>query len=353
MNGENRLLLDGDPASPLGGPLLHGAPLLGRDPFAPEPSAEPWLEALDRLTTRIPVPARRPAPALEPLPPRVADVSDGELSRHGVARWLGDAERRRLAALRAAQVGKEDPFGLDVSAIERALPVVLALYRYWFRVRSEGHEHLPRRGGAILVANHGGLLPFDGAMAVLDTLLHTDPPRLLRPLVARFVRDLPLVRDFYAGTGPVIGTRDNFRKLLERRELVLVFPEGVEGIRKTVPDRYRLQHFHPGFVQEAVRMRVPVIPVAIVGPDDQAPILYDVKTLARWLRLPAFPITPTFPWLGPLGLVPYPVRYRIVYGEPLALHEQAPRAAADDLARMEEMAARVRLTLQHLLDRHR
>jgi hypothetical protein len=98
---------------------------------------------------------------------------------------------------------------------------------------------------------------------------------------------------------------------------------------------------------------VPVIPVAIVGPDDQAPILYDVKTLARWLRLPAFPITPTFPWLGPLGLVPYPVRYRIVYGEPLALHEQAPRAAADDLARMEEMAARVRLTLQHLLDRHR
>jgi len=230
---------------------------------------------------------------------------------------------------------------------------MLALYRFWFRVQSEGHEHLPRRGGAILVANHGGLLPFDGAMAAVDALLHSDPPRLLRPLVARFVRDLPLLRDFYAGIGPVIGTRENFRHLLEQRELVLVFPEGVEGIRKTVPDRYRLQHFHPGFVEEAVRHRVPVIPVAIVGPDDQAPILYDLKTVARWLKLPAFPITPTFPWLGPLGLLPYPVRYRIVYGEPLALHEQAPREAADDRPRMEEMAARVRLTVQHLVDRNR
>lgn len=350
MNGGGPILLDGDPASPLDGPLLPGAPLLGRDPFAPE-AGEPWLEALERLETRISVPARRPPS--EVRAPRVAEVTDGELPRTGVARWLSDAERRRLAALRAALAGREDPFGLDVSAIARALPVMMALYRWWFRVQSEGHEHLPRRGGAILVANHGGLLPFDGAMAVLDALLHTDPPRVLRPLVARFVRELPLVRDFYAGTGPVIGTRDNFRKLLERRELVLVFPEGVAGIHKTMPDRYRLQHFHPGFVEEAVRMRVPVIPVAIIGPEDQAPILYDVKAIARWLKLPAFPITPTFPWLGPLGLLPYPVRYRIVYGEPLALHHQVPREAADDRARMDEMAARVRLTVQHLVDRHR
>jgi 1-acyl-sn-glycerol-3-phosphate acyltransferase len=351
MNGGGPLLLDGDPASPLDGSLLPGGPLLGRDPFELPSAGEPWLDALDQLTTRIAVPVR--ATPLEPAPPRLADVPDGALSRSGISRWLSDAERRRLAALRAARAGKEDPFGLDVSALERALPVVLALYRYWFRVQSEGHEHLPRRGAAILVANHGGLLPFDGAMAALDVLMKTDPPRVLRPLVARFVRDLPLVRDFYAGTGPVIGTRDNFRKLLEQRELVLVFPEGTAGISKTVPDRYRLQHFHSGFVEEAVRQRVPVIPVAIVGPDDQAPILYDVKTIARWLKLPAFPITPTFPWLGPLGLLPYPVRYRIVYGEPLALHEQVPRESADDRERMDEMASRVRLTVQHLVDRHR
>ena len=100
-------------------------------------------------------------------------------------------------------------------------------------------------------------------------------------------------------------------------------------------------------------MRVPVIPVAIVGPDDQAPILYDVKTIARWLKLPAFPITPTFPWLGPLGLLPYPVRYRIVYGEPLALLRAGAARSRDDPARMDEMAARVRLTVQHLVDRHR
>ena len=351
MSSEGPLLLDGDPKNPLGGALPAGAPLLGRDPFEAAGASEPWLEALDRLSTRIGVP-RAPA-AIPAVPPLVSEVPDGALPREGVGRWLGDAERRRIAALRAALAGRIDPFGLDVSAVERALPIMLALYRYWFRVQSEGHEHVPRRGGAILVANHGGLLPFDGAMAAVDALLHSDPPRLLRPLVARFVRDLPLVRDFYAGTGPVVGTRDNFRTLLEQRELVLVFPEGVAGIKKTMPDRYRLQHFHPGFVEEAVRYRVPVIPVAIIGPDDQAPILYDLKTIARWLRLPAFPITPTFPWLGPLGLLPYPVRYRIVYGEPLALHEQAPSEAANDRPRMEEMAARVRLTVQHLVDRNR
>jgi 1-acyl-sn-glycerol-3-phosphate acyltransferase len=349
---ETPLLLDGDPNSPLAGALPLGAPLLGRDPFEAPGASEPWLEALDRISARIGVP-RPPAVTPPSGPPLVSEVPDGALPRDGVGRWLGDAERRRIAALRAALAGSKDPFGLDVSAVERALPIMLALYRFWFRVQSEGHQHLPRRGGAILVANHGGLLPFDGAMAAVDALLHSDPPRMLRPLVARFVRDLPLVRDFYAGTGPVVGTRDNFRQLLERRELVLVFPEGVAGIRKTMPDRYRLQHFHPGFVEEAVRYRVPVIPMAIIGPDDQAPILYDLKTIARWLRLPAFPITPTFPWLGPLGLLPYPVRYRIVYGEPLALHEQAPREAADDRPRMEEMAARVRLTIQHLVDRNR
>ena len=352
MSSEGPLLLDGDPKSPLEVALPAGAPLLGRDPFAAPNASEPWLEALDRLSTRIGV-SRTASVPVPKAPPLVSEVPDAALPRDGVGRWLRDAERRRIAALRAALAGRADPFGLDVATVEKALPILLALYRFWFRVQSEGHEHLPRRGGAILVANHGGLLPFDGAMAAVDTLLHSDPPRLLRPLVARFVRDLPLVRDFYAGTGPVIGTRENFRKLLVQRELVLVFPEGVEGIRKTVPDRYRLQHFHPGFVEEAVRHRVPVIPLAIIGPDDQAPILYDVKTIARWLKLPTFPITPTFPWLGPLGLLPYPVRYRIVYGEPLALHAQLPREAAADRARMEEIAARVRLTLQHLVDRNR
>jgi len=125
------------------------------------------------------------------------------------------------------------------------------------------------------------------------------------------------------------------------------------GLPASKDDRGSEAYAADGIVQEAVRMRVPVIPVAIIGPDDQAPILYDVKTIARWLRLPAFPITPTFPWLGPLGLLPYPVRYRIVYGEPLALYEQAPPEAADDRARMDEMAARVRLTVQHLVDRNR
>ena len=159
-------------------------------------------------------------------------------------------------------------------------------------------------------------------MTLVDVLLHTDPPRLARAIVDRWAGELPFVNVFYARVGQVIGTRENFADLLDDDQLVLVFPEGIEGIRKTVTHRYRLQSFRVGFVEQALRAGAPIVPMAVIGSDDQTPILYDLKPLARALGLPVAPITPTFPWLGPLGLLPYPVRYKIVYGEPLAL----PRA---------------------------
>jgi 1-acyl-sn-glycerol-3-phosphate acyltransferase len=268
---------------------------------------------------------------------------------------LGDEDRRRLAALSHLVDGETayDRFGFCPETIRNAFPWFHALYRWYFRVRSEGHEHVPVDGPALLVANHGGLLPFDAAMGVMDVLLHSDPPRLARAIVDRWAGTLPWVNIFYARVGQVIGTRENFADLLDDGQLVLVFPEGMEGVRKPITQRYRLQTFRVGFVEQALRARAPIVPMAIVGSDDQAPILYDLKPLARSLGLPFLPITPTFPWLGPLGLLPYPVGYRIVYGEPLCFHERFGPEGANDARLVRYLANQVRRAVQLLLDRSR
>jgi 1-acyl-sn-glycerol-3-phosphate acyltransferase len=270
-------------------------------------------------------------------------------------RLLDEDARRRLEALTAAlpPEGSYDHFGLSAGAVRNALPFLYTLYRLYFRVRSKGHEHIPADGAAVMVANHGGLLPFDGAMAAVDTFFHTDPPRLARAIVDLWAGTLPFVNVFFARVGQVIGTRENFTALLAEGQLVLTFPEGMDGIRKPISQRHRLQHFHVGFIEHALRARAPIVPVAILGSDDQAPILYDVKPLARWLGLPVAPITPTFPWFGPLGLLPYPVGYRIVYGEPLALHERFGPDAAEDAAVVRSLSSQVWRTVQNLLDKNR
>jgi 1-acyl-sn-glycerol-3-phosphate acyltransferase len=348
---------------------------LGSDPFEaldePDP-VEVWLDALERIARqrvestdstaeatskevraavrRLPVPPavpRRRTPALSevevPLPPE------------GLERFLGNETRRRITALLdgLSASGAYDRFGLSPEALRRTFPLVYALYRFYFRVRSQGHENLPSEGPAILVSNHGGLLPFDGAMTVLDVFLHTDPPRLPRAIVDRWAGTLPYVNVFFARVGQVIGTRENFSTLLDDGELLLEFPEGIEGILKPIHQRYRLQSFHVGFMEHALRARVPIVPVAILGSDDQAPILYDVKPLARRLGLPTAPITPTFPWFGPMGLLPYPVGYRITYGEPIPVHERFGPEAAEDVRLVQSLVGQVRRSVQQLLDRSR
>lgn len=235
-----------------------------------------------------------------------------------------------------------DPFGLDPAAIERVRPFFDFLYRRWFRVRSQGFEHVPEEGPAILVANHGGVLPFDAAMLIMDGLVKSNPPRILRSLVDRRVDGLPGVRGFYAAMGQVIGSRENFRTLLARGDRVLVFPEGAAGIGKSYLSRFLLERFHAGFVEEAVRAEVPIVPVALMGPESQAPVITNLRTVAHWIGLPALPITPTFPLLGPLGLIPLPVSYRIDYGPPILPDEFAARPP--DLA-----AAGVRDLIQDML----
>jgi 1-acyl-sn-glycerol-3-phosphate acyltransferase len=286
----------------------------------------------------------------------VPSLSEVELPAPGdwVDRVLGERARRVLLALSHHVEGDSpyDRFGFSPEVTRNTFPFFQALYRSWFRVTSEGHEHLPRDGAAVLAGNHAGLLPFDAAMTIVDVLLHTDPPRLPRAIVDRWAGKLPFVNVFYARVGQVIGTRENFGDLLGDGQLVLVFPEGIDGVRKTITQRYRLQQFHVGFVEHALRARVPIVPMAVVGSDDQAPILYDVAPVARRLGLPVLPITPTFPWLGPLGLLPYPVRYRIVYGEPLPFHERFGPDGADDARLVRYLANQVRNVVQRLLDRH-
>jgi len=361
---------------------------LGRDPFAEEGEGDPflaWLDTLEGGGVRAAIPRRgadRPAIAAKKLGPsgkvranRPAAATTAAL--HPTRkRWattpslteidlpeaedlldhlIGEDERRRISALSHLAPGDVpyDRFGFSPKTIRRAFPFVYALYRMYFRVRSEGHEHIPAQGPAVLVANHGGLLPFDGAMAIVDVVLHTDPPRLARSIVDRWAGTLPWINVFFARVGQVIGTQENFASLLSEGQIVLVFPEGMDGIRKTIAHRHQVQRFHVGFVEQALRSRTPIVPMAIVGSDDQTPILYDVQPLARLLGLPVAPITPTFPWLGPVGLLPYPVSYRIVYGEPLCFHERFGPEGAGDERLVRHLANRVRKAVQALLDRSR
>ena len=319
-------------------------PALGRDPLAAGLALPFDAFVLPDVPSR---PRRGPA-----RPRSRADAPRGPGPARGLGeRWLGDDVRRRLAELEARPPG--DPFGLSPDAVRRALPLFLALYRGWFRVESRGREHLPARGPALLVGNHAGLLPFDGAMVSLDVWLGTDPPRLPRALFDPFVTRLGPLRRAFEALGPVLAGRENLAALLAAGELPLVFPEGVDGIVKPVSQRYRLRPFRTGFVRAALAARAPIVPVAIVGSENQAPVLWDVKPLARLLGLPVAPITPTFPWLGPLGLLPYPVRYRIVYGEPIDVALRADPEAADDPLLANGLAREVRRAVQRLLDRSR
>lgn len=356
-----------------------GPPALGSNPFDPpiERAEDPFVIALSAIETRrrasdalawpsdseAPIPeaadaggnaeARPHAQRIRRIRPiSKLDEIDLPEPRDAFDRMTSEGLRRRLVAMAslADTATGYDRHGLSTEALRRAAPVFETLYRHWFRVTSEGHAHIPPEGPVVLAANHGGLLPFDGAMIVMDLALKLDSPRLARAVVDRFAGGLPWVNLFMARMGQVIGTRGAVRDLLADGQPVLVFPEGTAGILKPITERHRLQPFHAGFVREALRAGAPIVPMAVIGSDDQSPILADLKPLARLLGLPGFPITPTFPWLGAAGLVPYPVRYRIVYGEPVELGDSA-RGAVDG-RRLERLADRVRRRIQSLVNRH-
>ena len=233
-----------------------------------------------------------------------------------------------------------DVFGLHPPALAGAVAAGAPLYERYFRVDSRGAEHVPADGPAILVANHAGVLPVDGAMLCLDVLRRTEPPRIPRPVADHFVPRLPLIGTMFARFGVVSGTRANVRYLLEHGELIAIWPEGVTGPGKAFHERYRLQEWRVGFAEYALRHRAPVVPVAIVGSEEAWP-------LAGKLRMRAFgaPYLPI-----PLVPVPLPAHYRIRYGTPMRLDRGHVPDDADDPAIVAAAADEVRRALQQLVD---
>ena len=265
---------------------------------------------------------------------------------------LDPAIKAGLAAVAQAvrQGMPDDPvtlpdFGFDRDFLDKTAPVLEFLWARYFRVRLIGMENVPAAGSALLVANHSGGLPYDGAMLMHATHAHHPEARPLRPLVANFAFQSQWIRPVVARLGGVRASMDNALGLCRAGQLIGVFPEGLRGVGKLYRERYRLTHFgRGGFVRLARTANVPIIPVAIVGAEETHPVLGKLTRLARPLGLPYIPITPTFPWLGPLGLVPVPTKWTIEIGEPMLL-PQGTGSKEETL----EMAETVRSKLDHMI----
>lgn len=234
-----------------------------------------------------------------------------------------------------------DPFGLCADAVRKAYRATRPIYDHWFRVRSYGAERLNHLGAAILAANHSGTLPIDGVMIWHDVLRHTHPPRVPRPIADVFVPNLPFVSLAYARTGVVAGSRGNVHHLLHHGELLLIFPEGTGGIGKPIAKRYQLQRWNVGHAELAIRHQVPIVPVAVIGAEEQMPQL--ARLPIRAFGSPYLPV--------PATLVPLPVRYHIHYGAPLDLRDHYAPDRADDPASTEAAAAEVKDAVAALIRR--
>ena len=245
-----------------------------------------------------------------------------------------------------------DEFGFDAELTEHVLlALVRPLYEHYFRVEVRGLENIPAEGGALVVANHSGTIPLDSVMTQIALLDHHPAHRHLRMLGADLVFQTPIISELARKTGTTLACNADAERLLGKGELVGVWPEGFKGIGKPFAERYKLQRFgRGGFVSAALRARVPIVPCSIVGAEEIYPILGNMKTLARLLGLPYVPVTPTFPWLGPLGLVPLPSKWIIEFGEPVGT-EDFPVGAADDPMLVFNLTDQVRETIQHTLYR--
>lgn len=230
------------------------------------------------------------------------------------------------------------------------MPAARALYRSWFRVQMRGLEHVPSAGAALVVANHSGVLPVDAVMLQVGILDEHPASRNLRLLSADLVYTLPLLGRVARASGHVPANPDEAERLLRAGELVGVFPEGFKGIGKPFSDRYRLQRFgRGGFVRTALRTGVPLIPVAIVGAEEIYPMVADWPELAARLNLPYFPITPLFPWFGPLGAIPLPSKWMIEFCDPVPTDGFAPDQC-EDSGVIAEVAEKVKDTIATKID---
>jgi 1-acyl-sn-glycerol-3-phosphate acyltransferase len=265
------------------------------------------------------------------------------------ASWEGLARLQRALyfSWHSAQV---DEFGHDQRFSDTIRPWFEFLYTVWWRVEATGIEHVPASGPGLVVANHSGVLPYDGMMVKL-AIRHEHPARReCRMLALDMFALLPVLAPLLAKSGEVRANPENAERLLGKGELVGVFPEGVKGVGKYYKERYRLARFgRGGFVRIALRTGAPIIPCAVVGAEEIHPVIGKADWIGRPLGFPYFPITPTFPALGPLGLVPLPTKWSLDFGDPVCLSEYGPEAA-DDPILVNRIAEKVRSTIQGLID---
>ncbi len=269
---------------------------------------------------------------------------------------VGEWERKLaggLAFLRRRLTGdyEIDEFGFDADLTDHViLPPLRPLYDKWFRVETRGLDNVPDAGGALIVANHSGTIPIDAIMTSLALLDHHPARRHLRLLGADLVFSLPLIAPLARKSGNTLACNADAERLLGNGELVGVFPEGFKGVGKPFSERYKLQRFgRGGFVSAALRTGAPIIPCSIVGAEEIYPMIGNAKTLARLVGLPYLPITPTFPWLGPLGAIPLPSKWIIEFGEPIETTQLGGAVAAEDPMLVFNLTDQVRETIQSTL----
>jgi 1-acyl-sn-glycerol-3-phosphate acyltransferase len=286
------------------------------------------------VTTRAVVPVRRPR----------------ERPRRGLLaapfRELADQIDERMARLptRLNEYGY-DAFGLEPSALQSLLLPVALIYRHYFRVETTGIEQVPE-GRVLLIGNHAGnTFAWDGAMLGMAMILEAEPPRLVRGMAEYYLPTIPFFNIFMIRSGSIVGTPHNCVQLLEREEAIMVFPEGQRGFVKTWRQRYQLQRFGLGFMRLALETRTPIVPVGIVGGEEQSPGLANLRSIGRWIGAPAFPITLTFPWLGAAGFLPLPVKFRLHFGAPMTF-EGDP---AEDDSAVEKKVEQVKDALRSLI----
>ncbi|HET7291456.1 MAG TPA: lysophospholipid acyltransferase family protein [Vicinamibacteria bacterium] len=320
----------------------------------------------------VPIGRRAPAPETERLREQVRALEDrlrlletegraagregllvalARLFQEGLRGVDWDTVARAWAAFYFSWHSEEvDDFGFDRKFTETLRPFFEFLYTVWWRVETTGLEHVPSEGAGLVVANHSGVLPYDGLM-INVAVRHEHPARRdCRMLALDMFALLPFLAPLLAKSGAVRASQENGERLLRRGELVGVFPEGVKGVGKRFKDRYRLARFgRGGFVRLALKTGAPIVPCAVVGAEEIHPVIGKADWIGRPLGLPYVPITPTFPLLGPLGLVPLPTKWSLDFADPVAMSEYGPEAAEDPIL-VNRLAEQVRAAVQRMID---
>ena len=311
-------------------------------------------QRLDKMIEKGARAAESSARIPPPPPSSRALPAEGEQTAFDTARELlsTDFYLRKWGRLGMRNRSEEvDDFGFDPVYEKKVQPIFDFLYEKYFRVDVDGVENVPSTGRCLLVANHSGTLPYDGVMIKVAVKREHAAKRDVRWLAEDFIFHFPFLGSFSNRIGAVRACQENAERLLRKDALVAVFPEGVKGIGKLFKERYQLQRFgRGGFIKLCLRTGTPIVPVAVVGAEEANPMIGRVEYLSKALGVPYIPVTPTFPLLGPLGLVPAPTKWKIAFGEKIEFDGYGPEAADDEIL-VGRLAERVRATIQGMLDR--